>query len=121
MHGLKYNNNKKKKKKKKKRKKKKNNNNNNSSNNNKIKKKKKYNNNNNNIRVLNRFFVTGVFVFLSDVNECTEGTHLCSTNAVCINQVGTYACTCKSGFSGNGSICTGELAHTPVLRLIKSR
>ncbi|CAC5372376.1 Signal peptide, CUB and EGF-like domain-containing protein 2,Fibrillin-2,Matrilin-2,Multiple epidermal growth factor-like domains protein 6 [Mytilus coruscus] len=36
----------------------------------------------------------------SDLNECAAGTHNCQQ--VCINNHGSFACTCKSGFLMNG-------------------
>ncbi|XP_022778804.1 L-rhamnose-binding lectin CSL3-like, partial [Stylophora pistillata] len=39
-------------------------------------------------------------------NECTSGTHDCDANAECNNTLGSYNCTCKDGFHGNGTRCT---------------
>lgn len=36
------------------------------------------------------------------------GENNCSTDATCINTPGSYSCNCKSGFSGNGTSCTGK-------------
>lgn len=37
----------------------------------------------------------------------------CHFNATCINIPGTYECECSSGFVGNGTHCTGNIAtHT---------
>ena len=45
-----------------------------------------------------------------EIDECTEGTHKCDVNgAVCINTPGSYNCTCKNGFVGDGRTCTGKL------------
>ncbi|WP_169558631.1 EGF domain-containing protein [Myxococcus stipitatus] len=41
----------------------------------------------------------------TDVNECTNGTNQCSVNATCVNTPGSYTCTCKPGYSGNGRTC----------------
>ena len=43
-----------------------------------------------------------------DVNECTEGTHNCDTSdrADCENTIGSFRCTCKSGYAGQGTIGT---------------
>ena len=42
-----------------------------------------------------------------DVNECDLGTHNCHDNATCTNTVGSFNCTCKDGFSGDGRHCAG--------------
>lgn len=46
---------------------------------------------------------------LLDVDECAMGTDGCSYNAICTNNVGSYNCTCLSGFSGDGVNCAGTL------------
>ena len=43
-----------------------------------------------------------------DIDECTNNTHKCDVNAVCNNTVGSYKCTCKPGFSGDGTKCNGN-------------
>jgi len=43
-----------------------------------------------------------------DLNECTLGTHNCDTKAICTNTPGSYNCTCKTGYSGNGTYCQGK-------------
>ncbi|XP_066026329.1 protein kinase C-binding protein NELL2a-like [Pocillopora verrucosa] len=45
-----------------------------------------------------------------DINECIEGTSNCSADAVCNNTKGSYNCTCKQGYYGDGNIC--RLAST---------
>ena len=45
---------------------------------------------------------------ISDVNECNDGNHNCSANATCINEMGSYTCDCKDGFSGDGYVCIGR-------------
>ena len=43
-----------------------------------------------------------------DLNECTMNTHNCNAKNYCNNTVGSFTCTCKPGFSGNGISCTGR-------------
>ena len=41
----------------------------------------------------------------TDNNECTNGTAQCSVNADCTNTPGSYTCTCRPGYSGDGVTC----------------
>ena len=43
----------------------------------------------------------------SDIDECTAGTASCDADATCTNTVGSYTCACNSGYSGDGTNCTG--------------
>ena len=46
-------------------------------------------------------------VAFSDIDECASSSaNSCSSNAVCSNTVGSYTCSCNSGFNGNGYTCT---------------
>ena len=56
------------------------------------------------------------FTFLNtDIDECTAGFSDCDVDAVCTNTEGSYYCSCKPGFTGDGKDCTGEvLSLTPV-------
>ncbi|CAH3163821.1 unnamed protein product [Porites evermanni] len=40
-----------------------------------------------------------------DIDECTSSVPLCDVNATCTNNDGSYICTCKNGFSGDGKTC----------------
>ncbi|XP_078523263.1 mucin-4-like [Lissotriton helveticus] len=39
----------------------------------------------------------------SDVNECSNSP--CHQNATCANTLGSYTCTCNSGYKGSGTFC----------------
>lgn len=43
---------------------------------------------------------------LIDIKEC-NGNHDCHEYAVCDDTLGSFICTCKEGFSGNGTYCEG--------------
>ena len=43
-----------------------------------------------------------------DVDECSTKAHSCDGNANCVDTEGSYECTCKDGFHGNGKQCTGN-------------
>ena len=49
-----------------------------------------------------------MFNLISDVNECDSGTHNCSEDAVCKNTKGSFNCTCKPGYTGDGYSCEGK-------------
>lgn len=52
-----------------------------------------------------RFFIA----FVLDFDECKTSTHSCDDNAACKNTVGSYTCSCKSGYSGDGKTCNGKM------------
>ncbi|MFO0592753.1 MAG: EGF domain-containing protein [Polyangiaceae bacterium] len=41
-----------------------------------------------------------------DIDECAMNTDNCAADAVCANTQGSFTCTCNSGFSGDGTMCT---------------
>ena len=43
----------------------------------------------------------------ADIDECTSDPSPCNENADCTNSDGSYSCTCKRGFTGDGSACEG--------------
>ena len=49
-----------------------------------------------------------VFCIFPDLDECTTNSFDCAPNAACQNTEGSYACSCKSGYKGNGKICNGN-------------
>ncbi|XP_068736614.1 uromodulin-like [Montipora capricornis] len=40
-----------------------------------------------------------------DVDECTASSPVCHVNATCSNTLGSYRCTCKPGYAGDGKTC----------------
>ena len=47
-------------------------------------------------------------VLFPDVNECELEIDSCNSNADCMDTDGSYNCTCKLGFTGNGTACDGN-------------
>jgi len=45
------------------------------------------------------------FTCFKVIDECATNHHSCNVNAICHNIVGSYNCTCKAGFYGNGRKC----------------
>jgi hypothetical protein len=39
-------------------------------------------------------------VICTDINECDVDYNICATNAICTNTMGSYVCTCKTGYFG---------------------
>ena len=49
---------------------------------------------------------TGDGTDCTDDDECTANTDNCDENASCTNTVGSFKCTCKFHFTGDGITCT---------------
>jgi hypothetical protein len=49
-----------------------------------------------------------MFIAILDINECRLNP--CHLNADCNNNEGSYTCTCKTGYTGDGvNSCTGNI------------
>ena len=55
-----------------------------------------------------------VVVVALDVDECSASCPVCHDNATCQNTLGSYICSCKEGFTGDGRTCEGMkcITHT---------
>ena len=51
-----------------------------------------------------------IFVFL-EIDECTSKIHNCDRNALCKNTEGSFSCTCKTGYKGDGKKCRGNFKN----------
>ena len=45
---------------------------------------------------------------MPDIDECSTDSSPCDENAECTNSDGSYSCTCKQGFTGDGTTCDGK-------------
>ncbi len=45
------------------------------------------------------------------MDECSASISVCDVNADCQNTVGSYICSCKAGFTGDGKTCTGRFGR----------
>ena len=43
-----------------------------------------------------------------DIDECSASIPVCDVNGNCQNTRGSYVCSCKAGFAGDGKTCAGE-------------
>ena len=57
-------------------------------------------------------FLIQQLLLLTDIDECaTPETNECDTNAECSNTEGSYTCSCRVGFTGDGKSCAGDLIN----------
>ncbi|KAL9961296.1 hypothetical protein ACROYT_G030208 [Oculina patagonica] len=45
------------------------------------------------------------YTCFTDLDECSTHTYTCDVNADCTNTVGSYSCSCKTGYTGDGQTC----------------
>ena len=46
---------------------------------------------------------------VTDINECEMDPMPCDANADCTDTSGSFTCTCRLGYTGNGFACDGML------------
>ena len=47
--------------------------------------------------------------FISDIDECNTDFKSCHQKALCHNTQGSFTCSCKPGYEGDGHNCTGKI------------
>ena len=55
------------------------------------------------------FSLTYLLIFSTDTDECKTTPQKCHVNAACNNTYGSYVCTCKHGYVGDGRDCAGTV------------
>ena len=45
---------------------------------------------------------------ITDIDKCKADTYVCGSDAICNNTHGSFNCTCKPGYKGDGKNCTGN-------------
>ena len=50
----------------------------------------------------------GIFVLITDINECKDDSHNCHADGICTNTNGSFYCTCQVGYTGDGVNCSGN-------------
>ena len=61
----------------------------------------------------------GICVRFSDVDECSASSPVCASNANCSNTRGSYVCTCKSGYTGDGKACQGRIENVSLTQRVR--
>ena len=56
----------------------------------------------------NSYFPYAVWFISLDEDECLKTPPACDVNANCKNTLGSYLCSCKEGFTGDGNTCQGK-------------
>ena len=49
-----------------------------------------------------------VELYLTDIDECSNGTDNCHEQATCTNTAGNFTCACNAGYTGDGTNCQGN-------------
>ncbi|XP_068705759.1 uncharacterized protein [Montipora foliosa] len=50
----------------------------------------------------------------NDIDECSSENE-CHVNATCTNTIGSYSCTCKKGYGGDGRKCTEKIEKSVII------
>ena len=58
--------------------------------------------------IIQSFFLISNISICPDIDECSVFSSICDINAICRNSEGSYLCSCKEGFAGDGKLCKGK-------------
>ena len=61
-----------------------------------------------NLEKTHLYYVVCFMLFVDD-DECLKTPPVCDINANCKNTLGSYLCSCKEGFKGDGKTCQGKI------------
>ena len=61
--------------------------------------------------------LTSRHLYVLSVDQCADESDGCHIDAICQNTQGSYKCTCKAGFKGDGKHCEGNHLLRSVLSL----
>ena len=53
--------------------------------------------------------------FITDINECTASSS-CPAHSDCHDTIGSYTCTCQSGYKKQGDYCKGLWASVEIIK-----
>ena len=56
----------------------------------------------------NWFTLLYIVIAFPDTDECVQRLDNCNQNAVCMNTIGSFDCSCNDGFTGDGVTCTSR-------------
>ena len=59
-----------------------------------------------------------ILLTFADANECEENAEACDLNADCTNTVGSWTCSCKTGYSGDGFYCTSMYWDVSIIVIV---
>ena len=68
----------------------------------------------------NFYYSIHITLIVVDVDECAENTHNCDVNASCSNTIGSFVCSCNSGYRGNGTFCDSKSPVKIMIPLVTS-
>ena len=61
-----------------------------------------------------------LMIYLPDIDECSTDSHSCDDpqRAICTNNVGSFECQCKPGYTGSGFKNDCGIIYYPALTTI---